>query len=103
MTPTERVAENTDRELWREPTDQIGHEYYQPSIHVTATGGIGINVGGFVFVKTLRAWHALAVKAMESEGPEASGKAEGESASKSIANSISKLSSQHMTAGGREG
>jgi len=32
----------------------------------------------------------------------ASGKTEGESESKSIANSISKLSSQHMTAGGRE-
>ena len=47
-------AANTDRELWRETDD-----YYAPSIHVTAGGGIGINVGGTVFVKPVREWHAL--------------------------------------------
>lgn len=48
---------NTDRELWRETPG----DYYAPSIHVTEHGGIGINVGGNVFIKPLRAWHALAM------------------------------------------
>ncbi len=34
----------------------------QHSIHATADGGIGINCGGLVIVKTLREWHALAAK-----------------------------------------
>lgn len=52
---------NTDRELWREGGgDGNGMSYYEPSIHVTEQGGIGINVGGTVYVKTLREWHALA-------------------------------------------
>lgn len=50
-------AKNTDIELWRE-TDS----FYAPSIHVTAQGGIGINVGGHVFVKPLAEWHRLAVE-----------------------------------------
>jgi hypothetical protein len=54
------AAANTDRELWREPTDEIGREFYQPSIHVTEHGGVGINVGGHVIVLSLRAWHAMA-------------------------------------------
>jgi hypothetical protein len=54
---------NTDRELWREKEG----DYYAPSIHVTATGGIGINVGGHVWVKTLREWHALADRLAEAE------------------------------------
>jgi hypothetical protein len=49
------AAANTDRELWREEDD-----YYAPSIHVTAHGAIGINVGGRVYVKTVQEWHALA-------------------------------------------
>jgi hypothetical protein len=52
-------SENTDRELWRERPD----DYYAPSIHVTQGGAIGINVGGAVYVKPLRAWHELAVAA----------------------------------------
>jgi len=48
-------AANTDHELWRE----VEGDYYSPSIHVTAGGGIGINVGGLVIVKTLREWHRL--------------------------------------------
>lgn len=60
-TPTsERAYANTDRELWREGDPESGMSYYEPSIHVTEQGGIGINVGGLVFVKTLREWHALA-------------------------------------------
>lgn len=53
----ERAASmNTDRTIWRE----VAGDYYSPSIHVTAGGGIGINVGGTVIVKTLAEWHSLA-------------------------------------------
>jgi hypothetical protein len=55
--PTDDLRDNTDRELWRETPD----DYYSPSIHVTAGGGIGINVGGTVVVRPVREWHALAV------------------------------------------
>lgn len=48
----EKVAQNTDHELWRERDD-----YYANSIHVTAGGGIGINCGGTVYVQPLKAWH----------------------------------------------
>jgi hypothetical protein len=59
----ETVA-NTDRELWREPA-ALGQAAYAPSIHVTARGGIGIDVGGDVYVKPLREWHRLAVEEAE--------------------------------------
>lgn len=59
----ERVAANTDRELWRE----IADDYYAPSIHVTANGGIGIDVGGLVFVRSLRDWHAAEARAVAAE------------------------------------
>lgn len=65
MTDNGTAAANTDRELWREPTDEVGMEHYQPSIHVTKRGGIGINVGGMVIVKSLRAWYALAMPEMQ--------------------------------------
>lgn len=55
-------VQNTDRELWRE----IPGDYYAPSLFVTQDGGVGINVGGRVFVKSLREWHAL-VAATEPE------------------------------------
>jgi hypothetical protein len=54
-------AQNTDKELWREIED----DFYSPSIHVTADGKIGINVGGMVYVKTLRNWHELANDGVE--------------------------------------
>lgn len=56
----QRAAANTDRELWREREG----DYYASSIHVTVRGGIGINVGGRVFVKSLAEWHALATRAL---------------------------------------
>lgn len=55
-TETPHPVQNTDKELWREPPD----DYYSNSIHVTASGDIGINVHGRVFVKSLEEWHALA-------------------------------------------
>jgi len=45
---------NTDRELWREQGD-----FYSPSIFVTEGGGIGISVGGLVYVRPVREWHGL--------------------------------------------
>lgn len=48
-------VENTDRELWRErPGD-----YYADSLHVTETGSIGMNCGGYVIVMPIREWHKL--------------------------------------------
>lgn len=53
----DNATKNTDRELWREKEG----DFYSPSIHVTASGAIGINVGGMVVVRTLCQWHALAL------------------------------------------
>lgn len=52
----DQACENTDREIWRE------HEgdFYSDSIHVTKSGGIGINCGGIVYVMPVRDWHHLA-------------------------------------------
>jgi len=47
-------ALNTDIKLWqKEPGN-----YYSPSIHVTASGAIGINVGGYVIVVPVEQWHS---------------------------------------------
>ncbi len=51
-------ANNTDKEIWCERPD----DYYSDRIHVTEAGSIGINCGGYVFVKPIRDWHALAKK-----------------------------------------
>lgn len=55
-------AKNTDRELWCGPDEGNG-SYYADSIHVTEGGGIGINCGGYVIVKPLKEWFALAAPA----------------------------------------
>jgi len=47
---------NTDVEIWRERPD----DYYASSIHVTQDGRIGIDVGGTVYVKSVKEWHDLA-------------------------------------------
>jgi hypothetical protein len=60
----EFIHVNTDKEIWRE----VGGDYYSPSIHVTVNRQIGINVGGYVFVKDVREWHGLARKKDEEEG-----------------------------------
>ena len=46
-------CQNTDREVWRERTD----DYYADSVHITESGGLGINVGGCVVVAPPREWH----------------------------------------------
>lgn len=52
-------VQNTDRHLWP-PVIEEGapHE----TMHVTAGGGIGINIGGYVIVKPMREWHRLAAE-----------------------------------------
>jgi len=47
--------ENTDKEIWRKPPGT----FYEPSIHVTETGGIGIDCGGHVIVMKVEKWHSL--------------------------------------------
>lgn len=44
---------NTDREIWR----RIPGDYYSPSIHVTQSGAIGIDVSGHVLVRPVELWH----------------------------------------------
>ena len=51
----EQCGKNTDTELFRE---DVG-DYYSPSLHVTQSKAIGINVGGNVIVKSLKTWHGL--------------------------------------------
>lgn len=52
----DNTAQNTDVEIWRE----FPEDYYSSSIHVTATGAIGINCGGYVIVLPISRWHELA-------------------------------------------
>lgn len=54
--PLEGACANTDRELWRE----IAGDYYADSIHVTASGSIGMNCGGHIIVMPIREWFTAA-------------------------------------------
>lgn len=54
--PDVQAFQNTDREVWRETPG----DFYSNSVHLTATGGLGINVGGTVYVKPPAEWHRLA-------------------------------------------
>jgi len=51
----DNCAENTDTEIWR----KVKGDYYSPSIHVTKSGAIGINVGGAVIVASVEKWHEV--------------------------------------------
>lgn len=62
---SDMAAKDTDRELYREGGgDGNGQSYYEPSVHVTADGRIGMNVGGSVVVLPIREWHALATASL---------------------------------------
>lgn len=61
------AALNTDRELYRSPDLTGAGDYYSNSLHVTQGGGVGINVGGFVIVKSLAEWHSLAMTKMPND------------------------------------
>lgn len=52
---------NTDRHLWPD----VSEDPLCDRMHVTSGGAIGINVGGFVIVKTMREWHRLAVRDLD--------------------------------------
>jgi len=51
-------CKNTDREIWR----KVPGDFYSPSIHVTESGGIGMDVGGMVVVMPIEGWHQVAWK-----------------------------------------
>ena len=53
------VAKNTDKEIWRKTPG----DYYSPSIHITESGGVGIDVGGHVLVAPIERWHEAGVAA----------------------------------------
>lgn len=53
------VAENTDRELFREDTGEPAGSYYEHSIFVTKDGQIGMNVGGTVWTARIHEWHEV--------------------------------------------
>ena len=48
-------AKNTDTEIWRGPDEGNG-DYYADSLHITASGALGINCGGHVKVRPIRDW-----------------------------------------------
>jgi hypothetical protein len=47
---------NTDVHLW----PQTSKDYYAPRVFGVTDDAIGIDVGGMVYVKTMREWHRLA-------------------------------------------
>ena len=53
---------NTDVELFREKLGDMldPDNYYSPSVHVTQSQCIGMNVGGYVIVMSIRSWHKAA-------------------------------------------
>lgn len=57
--------ENTDRELWRAPDVTGNGSFYSDRVHVTAGGGIGMNVGGYVIVMRPKEWHAACKESAE--------------------------------------
>lgn len=56
MTDIPEACKNTDKVLW---LDDPGDPGYSPRLFVTERGGIGIAVGGTVYVRPIRHWHAL--------------------------------------------
>lgn len=60
-----QASQNTDREIWRgKSRAEFGDDdrYYADSLFVPQSDveALGINCGGFVIVKPIREWHALA-------------------------------------------
>jgi hypothetical protein len=57
--------ESTSRELYREPSEGIGLDYYANSIGVNGNGTIYMSVGGLNVSKTIEEWHKLALPEKE--------------------------------------
>jgi hypothetical protein len=55
-----QAYENTDRTLYTEPNKDWKDEGYMPKIFVTKEGSIGMEVGGMVYVRTIREWFNMA-------------------------------------------
>lgn len=51
---------NEDKLLFTEPNIDWKDEGYMPKVFVTKDNAIGMNVGGYVFIKTITEWHRLA-------------------------------------------
>lgn len=60
---SDQTYENTDVELWRDPTHNPAGQYYNNSLSITKNGVIQIHVGGYVIGKRLEDWHKLATDA----------------------------------------
>ena len=58
MKPREehQAYKNTDTLIWRKDN----HDAFSPSISITSQRGVAINVGGYVIVKPIEEWFALA-------------------------------------------
>src|SRR5437588_9394678 len=56
----EQLFANTDKELYREPTNEVGMEAYQPNVFVTKDGAIGMRAGGKCVVRPIKKWVELA-------------------------------------------
>jgi len=50
---TDQGQANTDRVLWQDVTND-------DVLFVTQSGGIGMNVGGRVYVRPIKDWHSMA-------------------------------------------
>jgi hypothetical protein len=53
----QKTVANTDREIWR----RVPGDYYSPSVSVTESGAIVINVGGHCVAMSVEDWHRLAM------------------------------------------
>lgn len=53
---TDQAAENTDRELYREPKGDLPSDYYASHVYVTDLGTIGMCVGGKCRSQSIANW-----------------------------------------------
>jgi len=88
-------TKNTDRVIWLAANETS----YCDSIHVTESGGIGINCGGSVIVKPLREWHRLAASLPDGSGQtkSADGGHCNEQSAQGLSRSPKKISDDYIT------
>lgn len=68
----EDIKQNTDKELWRQPTKEWTNEDgddkgMEPYVFVTQGGGIGFNYYGTCVVKPIKDWVKQSLESMKSE------------------------------------
>ncbi len=56
---SEHASGNKDREIYRRPSPEECDPggFYQPSLSITETGALMINVGGYCHIRTIEDWH----------------------------------------------